>query len=417
MVSLAHPTWYPSVRSVGNVIMFARAHRQQPERTGHEEAVDRDNYLVIRQLTHQYPGGAGIAGLTLSIRKGELIALLGPSGCGKTTTLRCIAGIEKPQLGEILLDGKTFDSSERRIHLPPERRDIGFVFQSYALWPHMSVLENVAYPLRSRRVSHDVAKSRAEQMLDLVGLGSRGRDSPGQLSGGQQQRVALARALAYAPKLLLLDEPLSNLDAHLRESLRQDIRRIQRELCITAVYVTHDRIEAMALSDRLVLMSSGRIEQVGSPRDLLAAPASPSTAAMLGAANTIHGVVSRAEPDGTEAVVSVSLSAGGHHVELAARGPASLTAGNPVTVCIRPGQIRLSLRPPSTGDHSAQYGVVREWYPTGTDFQYILDLGGGLTMKALSLTDLGIAVGDQVWFSYDARTATCFNTQSQDPKG
>ena len=224
-----------------------------------------------------------------TFRDGEFITLLGPSGCGKTTMLRIIAGFEKPTSGELYIDdrlvsgGKTF--------VPPEKRGIGMVFQSYAVWPHMSVFDNVAYPLSIRKTSKTEIRSSVERVLGIVHLSQYAERFPNQLSGGQQQRVALARALVAAPKLLLLDEPLSNLDAKLRESMRFEIKEIQRTLGITVVYVTHDQTEAMAMSDRIFLINRGVVQQCGTPQEIYNSPANQFVADFLGKVDFFKGEV------------------------------------------------------------------------------------------------------------------------------
>src|SRR5215212_9613574 len=225
-------------------------------------------YLTLENISKVFPsrGNVGevvaVHDVNLDIQKGELVTLLGPSGCGKTTTLRMIAGFEFPSEGRIVLDGLEINS------LPPHKRGMSMVFQSYALFPHLTVFENIAYGLNVQRLNKKTILERVDRVLGLVHLEGYGARPPGQLSGGQQQRVALARALVMEPKVLLMDEPLSNLDAKLREEMRTEIRRIQKTLGITTVYVTHDQSEAMTLSDRIVVMNRGKIEQVAPPRQI-----------------------------------------------------------------------------------------------------------------------------------------------------
>ncbi|PKO14556.1 MAG: polyamine ABC transporter ATP-binding protein [Chloroflexi bacterium HGW-Chloroflexi-10] len=248
-------------------------------------------YLTLENITKTFParGGTGevtaVHNVNLEIKKGELVTLLGPSGCGKTTTLRMIAGFEFPTSGEIILDGSPINS------LPPHKRDMSMVFQSYAIFPHLTVYENIAYGLNVQRLSKSIISERVNRALALVHLEGYGDRAPTQLSGGQQQRVALARALIMEPKVLLMDEPLSNLDAKLREEMRTEIRRIQKEMNITSVYVTHDQIEAMTLSDRIVVMNLGVIEQIGTPVEIYRYPNSRFVADFIGRANFISGVV------------------------------------------------------------------------------------------------------------------------------
>ncbi len=227
--------------------------------------------LQVERLTKRYQGAAVVDCVDLQIEPGETLCLLGPSGCGKSTILRMIAGIEVPDAGDIRIDGRLV-ASDNRLLVASEKRDIGLVFQAYAIWPHMTVFQNVAYPLEVRRVAKDAIASRVRDTLAIVGLAGFETRPATQLSGGQQQRVALARALVYNPKLLLLDEPLSNLDARLRDELRNEIRRIQRQLSLTVLYVTHDQIEAMTLADRIAVMNHGRVVQLGRPDEVYDRP-------------------------------------------------------------------------------------------------------------------------------------------------
>jgi iron(III) transport system ATP-binding protein len=219
--------------------------------------------------------GAGtfaVEDFNLTIQSGEFVSFLGPSGCGKTTSLRMLAGLERNTGGTIKIGDKVVSSPEDRIYVPPEKRRVGMVFQSYAVWPHMNVFENVAYPLRIAKRPKSETADRVKEILDIVELGSLGERMPSQLSGGQQQRVALARGLVMQPEVLLLDEPLSNLDAKLREKMRHDIREIQQRLKLTVVYVTHDQVEANTMSDRMVIMKTGKVLQIGTPAEIRSSP-------------------------------------------------------------------------------------------------------------------------------------------------
>ncbi|MDO8732747.1 MAG: ABC transporter ATP-binding protein [Actinomycetota bacterium] len=240
------------------------------------------SFLSLEDLTLAYGGQVAVERLNLSVREGELLALLGPSGCGKTTTMRAIAGLLTPQQGRILLDGQDIT------RLPPNQREVGLVFQSYALFPHLSVFENVAFGLRLRNVTGDEMKRRAMEAIDMVGLNGFERRLPRELSGGQQQRVALARSVVVRPRLLLLDEPLSNLDARLRLEMRSELQRLQRELGVTMMYVTHDQVEALALADRVVVMRAGRIAQQGPPADIYERPTSAFVAQFVGIENVFR---------------------------------------------------------------------------------------------------------------------------------
>jgi ABC-type Fe3+/spermidine/putrescine transport system ATPase subunit len=239
--------------------------------------------VELKAVRKRYGKVVAVDGVSLALREGEFFTLLGPSGCGKTTTLRLVAGFEEPEAGEVLIGGKQVN------RLPPERRPIGMVFQNYALFPNMTVFGNVAFPLRLRRLPEEEVRRRVGELLELVHLAGLEGRYPRELSGGQQQRVALARALAREPKVLLLDEPLSALDAKIREELRSELKRLQWETGLTALYVTHDQEEALALSDRLAVMREGRVEQLGTPREVYEAPATPFVARFVGAGTLVPG--------------------------------------------------------------------------------------------------------------------------------
>ncbi len=284
--------------------------------------------LEVRELTRRYSDTVTVGPVSFVARDREFLSLLGPSGCGKTTSLRCIAGFETPTSGDILIDGRSI------LHDPPHRRDVGLVFQNYALFPHLSVFENVAFGLRLRRRPRGEIEQRVEEALTLVDLGGLGTRYPRQLSGGQQQRVALARCLALEPRMLLLDEPLSNLDLKLRLTMRNEIRALQRRLGKTTVYVTHDQGEALALSDGIVVMSRGKVEQIGSPREIYEHPRTPFVAEFIGASNLLPCLVEARGPEGARLrVASVTLLSRDS-------GPPGTTDGGLVAL-IRPERIRL----------------------------------------------------------------------------
>ncbi|MGV9243774.1 ABC transporter ATP-binding protein [Streptomyces sp. NPDC003710] len=253
-----------------------------------EQAVTPDKAATVefRGLRREFGATVALDGLDLTVRPGELLALLGPSGCGKTTALRMLAGFEHPDSGAVLVDG------EDVTRVPAHRRDAGMVFQSYSLFPHLTVLDNVAFGLRMRKVRTAQRRARAAELLDLVGLGDKGERFPHQLSGGQQQRVALARALALRPRVLLLDEPLSALDAKVRLTLREEIRRLQQELGITTLFVTHDQEEALSMADRVAVMRAGRLEQCAVPAELYGRPATAFVAEFVGTMSRIPGRLS-----------------------------------------------------------------------------------------------------------------------------
>lgn len=243
----------------------------------------------IEHVFKRFGSVTAVNDFNLVVKDGEFVSILGPSGCGKTTTLRMIAGFERATEGEIYIGEQCVSSSLKGSFAPPEKRDIGMVFQSYAVWPHMTVAENVGYPLKIQKVEKSERDRRVQEMLELVHLGEYGKRYPNQLSGGQQQRVALARALVAEPGLLLLDEPLSNLDAKLRESMRFEILEIQKKTGITVVYVTHDQSEAMAMSDRVVVMSMGVVQQIGAPHEIYTQPANKMVADFIGLVNFMDG--------------------------------------------------------------------------------------------------------------------------------
>ena len=245
----------------------------------------------IEHVFKRFGDVTAVSDFDLTVKDGEFVTLLGPSGCGKTTSLRMIAGFERATEGEIYIGDHCVSSHIKNTFVPPEKRDIGMVFQSYAVWPHMTVTENVAYPLKIQKVPKEERAARVAEMLKLVHLDEYGSRYPHQLSGGQQQRVALARALVMRPGLLLLDEPLSNLDAKLRESMRFEISSIQKELGITVIYVTHDQSEAMTMSDRVVVMSRGVIQQIGTPYEIYRNPANKMVADFIGLVNFVEGEV------------------------------------------------------------------------------------------------------------------------------
>jgi iron(III) transport system ATP-binding protein len=247
-------------------------------------------FIDIQNLFKSFKNSVAVDHIDLSVQKGEMLTLLGPSGCGKTTTLRCIAGLERPEAGQIVIDGQAMLSPG---FVPPSKRGIGMVFQNYAVWPHMRVFNNVAYGLKLEKWSRPQIRTRAMQALEMVGLGNLEDRYPGQLSGGQQQRVALARALVRNPKVLLLDEPLSNLDAKLREKMRFEIKSLAQRMGITSVYVTHDQAEAMVISDRIAVMQAGRVVQIDTPQQIYAQPANRFVADFIGAMNFIPAEVAQ----------------------------------------------------------------------------------------------------------------------------
>jgi iron(III) transport system ATP-binding protein len=289
---------------------------------------------------------AAVDGIDLRVAEGRLVSLLGPSGCGKTTTLRMIAGLERPDDGVITIGGTVVASAKDRINLPSERRHLGMVFQSYALWPHMTIAKNIAYPLRMvsrrKRMPSAQIKERVDEVLDLVGMAGMGNRTPAELSGGQQQRIAVARALAAKPSVLLMDEPFSNLDARLRDRMVAELRDLHDQIGITTIYVTHDQREAAVLSDEVVVMELGRIIEHNSPQEVFLKPNSVTTAVFLGYNTELDGTVIDVQGD----VVSVA----GNGWSGSGRSATALQKGEAARVVVRPGDVELTRSADDTAD-------------------------------------------------------------------
>ena len=326
------------------------------------------------QKVFHTPGQADVRavdGVSLSIASGSILTLLGPSGCGKTTTLRCLAGLERPQTGRIVIGNRTVFDSDKRIFVPASDRGIGMVFQSYAIWPHMTVFENVAFPLRvSRAKKYSAAeiRQRVSRMLDMVQLGDFARRSATQLSGGQQQRLAFARGLVHEPAILLLDEPLSNLDAKLREQMRLELKRLQRSLKITTVYVTHDQSEALALSDEIAVFDSGRVIQRGSPQDVYRCPNNKFVADFVGSANFLAGTARATEAGLTQVETA--------HGVVRCRFAEPVAAGAKALVSARPEDILLFSGAPPDGLNLLKGRIANRVF-LGEVVDYVVDVGDG----------------------------------------
>jgi ABC-type Fe3+/spermidine/putrescine transport system ATPase subunit len=299
------------------------------------------DFLHVENLVKEFGAVRAVDDVSFSLRQGAFLTLLGPSGCGKTTTLRSIAGFERVDGGRIAIDGAMVSDATAGVHVAPEKRNFGMVFQSYAVWPHMTVAENVAYGLQRLKLSRAETAERVKKVLALVGLEGRDDRPATMLSGGQQQRVALARAIVYQPNILLFDEPLSNLDAKLRERMRIELRRLQAEVGITSVYVTHDQEEAMVVSDQVIVMHQGRVQQIGPPTEIYDNPANRFVADFIGAANIIEGRLAGAEAAGGAVSVDLDLGAARTQVRGVARnGVTGHDAA--VVICVRPEAIRLN---------------------------------------------------------------------------
>jgi ABC-type Fe3+/spermidine/putrescine transport system ATPase subunit len=329
--------------------------------------------LQLTGMTRTFNEVTAVDHIDLDVKKGEIFALLGPSGCGKSTSLRMVAGLEKIDAGSITMRGRTLADAKQGTFLPSEKRDIAMVFQSYAIWPHMTVAQNVAFPLRMRRVKRAERRRRVEEILAVTGLEAMADRPATLLSGGQQQRVALARALVYTPDLLLLDEPLSNLDAKLRTQMRREIRRLNQELGITMLFVTHDQYEALSMADRLAVMNKGKIEQIGRPTDLYEHPKTPFVRDFLGRLIVVEGVL-----EGDPAERRVLLDQGGQRVGLLAgvEPPAGLNNGDRVGVHLRPEDVDIKRRPPGELAPNQVAARVMSSVYLGDSFEYVLDIGG-----------------------------------------
>ncbi|MDP9860958.1 MULTISPECIES: ABC transporter ATP-binding protein [Streptosporangium] len=330
-----------------------------------------------------------VKGVTLTIAEGEFFSLLGPSGCGKTTTMRMIAGFEDPSRGTVRLHGQDVTN------VPPNKRDVNMVFQSYALFPHMNVWENVAFGLRRKKVGEAEIKRRVGEMLEIVALTGREKRRPREMSGGQQQRVALARALVNKPRALLLDEPLGALDLKLRQAMQIELKRIQREVGITFVYVTHDQSEALTMSDRIAVMNDGQVEQLASPREIYESPATTFVAGFIGTSNLLSGTVDRLVPG------SAMLKLGQEGRVLVAGD--GFRVADPIAVTVRPEKITISTEEPA-GDVSIVPGVVSEVVYLGLYNSYTVSLADGAEVTVFQQNALDSTStaerGDAVWLSW-----------------
>jgi ABC-type Fe3+/spermidine/putrescine transport system ATPase subunit len=353
--------------------------------------------LILRNVVKTYGRTRAVDDLSLEVQEGELLTLLGPSGCGKTTTLRAVSGFVRLDSGHILIGDREVTD------IPPERRGIGLVFQNYALWPHMTVFQNLAFGLQLKKLPAKSIQEKVERGLAMVKLEGFQHRYPRQLSGGQQQRIALARALVLEPDILLLDEPLSNLDALLREQMRFEIAQIHRQAGITSIYVTHDQTEAMVISDRIAVIDQGKVVQIGPPAEIYSAPVSRFVAGFMGTTSFVHGRVEELQGE----VVWVRTDAGSR---LRGRGR-GLTGGQAVVVAVRPEHLRFVAAPPPQGGQPAAGGqpsadnlfaarVVRASY-VGELIDYQLDLQGA-SLRARGEVTAAMPEGREVWVRLDA---------------
>jgi iron(III) transport system ATP-binding protein len=342
--------------------------------------------VELKGLTKRYGSAAVVDNISLHIEHGHLVCLLGPSGCGKTTTLRLIAGFVEPSEGEIHVGDRLISSPAATV--PPERRNMSMIFQSYALWPHMTVAENIVYGLKLRKLSRDVIAKKLDAILATTKLAPLAQRYPGELSGGQQQRVALARALIVEPETLLLDEPLSNLDANLREEMRFEVRRLHDAYRYTTVYVTHDQSEAMTTADLICVMNGGKIEQAGSPEEIYDRPRSEFVARFIGSSNVLKG---KGLDGGRVDFAGVPLRCTGEAVV-----PGATTA-----VSVRPHDIALSATPPQQTENVVPVTVVRQVF-LGGNRDYMVEAKDGTQLRTLTAAEENIPQGSHVWLHLPA---------------
>jgi iron(III) transport system ATP-binding protein len=339
--------------------------------------------VELRGLTKRFGELAVVDNVSLRIDHGQLVCLLGPSGCGKTTTLRLIAGFLEPSDGEIHVGDRLVSSKVRT--LPPEQRKMSMIFQSYALWPHMTVAENIVYGLKLRKLDRQTIAKKLTAILETTKLEVLAQRYPGELSGGQQQRVALARALIVEPETLLLDEPLSNLDANLREEMRFEIRRLHDEYRYTTVYVTHDQSEAMTTADQIAVMNAGVVDQLGTPEDIYDRPQSEFVARFIGASNVIKG---KALDGNHVAFAGATLQVTG----------AKLNAGQSAAVAVRQHDIQLSTKAPEGAQNVVKATVTRQVF-LGSSRDYMVEASDGTTLRVITGTGNAVAKGAEVWLT------------------
>jgi iron(III) transport system ATP-binding protein len=344
--------------------------------------------VELRNLTKRYDTVAVVDDVSLRIEHGLLVCLLGPSGCGKTTTLRLIAGFVEPTAGEIAVGDRVVSAPSRT--LPPEARNMSMIFQSYALWPHMTVAQNVAYGLMLRRLPRETIAKKVGGMLATAKLADLASRYPGELSGGQQQRVALARALIVEPETLLLDEPLSNLDANLREEMRFEVRRLHDQYRYTTVYVTHDQSEAMTTADLIAVMNAGRIEQFGTPEDIYARPRSEFVARFIGSSNIVHGKLLDAAHI---MVAGVPIACSG----TALTGGEAGTPAHDAAIAIRQHEIGIETVPSAGARQNVIPATVTRNVFLGNCRDYMVEIADGTQLRVVTAPQVSIAPGSKVW--------------------
>jgi iron(III) transport system ATP-binding protein len=359
--------------------------------------------LVVTALAKSFAAAEGavraIDDVSFSVAQGQCCALLGPSGCGKTTILRCVAGLEQAERGAIAIDGHVV--SDQGHFVPVHERAIGMVFQSYAIWPHLDVFDNVAYPLAVARprVARAEIEKRVMDVLALVGMQTMARRPATRLSGGQQQRVALARAIVRRPRLLLLDEPLSNLDARLRDAMRRELSDLIRQIGITALFVTHDQVEALSLADRVAVMDQGRIVQEGAPAEIYERPKNLFVAKFLGAANVLAG---RIEEHDCQGRAVIALGGGQRLMLVTEHAPPAA-----VDVVLRPDDLTIAAQPPASECNCIPGRIAAQVFQ-GSNVEYEVDIGGGVSLRVLARAQGGLTRGTPVWIGIGPRHVAVF---------
>jgi iron(III) transport system ATP-binding protein len=367
----------------------------------------------IKGLCKVYGDHPVLHDLSIQVGEGEFLTLLGPSGCGKTTTLRCVAGLERADGGTILIGGRVVASATQKVFVPPNRRDIGMVFQSYALWPHMTVFANVAYPLKMRRSAGSARRQRVTEILQTVGMAAYAQRQVTELSGGQQQRVALARAMVARPGLLLFDEPLSNLDAKLRRTMRREIRAAHDASGGSSIYVTHDQEEAITLSDRVVVLRDGVVQQIGSPREIYHQPANAFVADFVGFDNLLAGTVVQT----TDRGYAISLEDGSGPV-WATKGAAPRVGAN-VRLAVRAEHLGVEpLAARESAPSGSVVGVVRSCTYTGQHVEYAVDVGPQSLLARVdeqAYAEAGVNVGDSAAVRFDPSQTVVVHEATEGP--
>ena len=362
--------------------------------------------LTVTALAKSFTAADGavraVDDVSFTVAEAQCYALLGPSGCGKTTILRCVAGLEQAERGSIAIGGRVVSDPPKGVFVPVHERSIGMVFQSYAIWPHLDVFDNVAYPLAVARprVARAEIERRVMDVLALVGMQAMARRPATRLSGGQQQRVALARAIVRRPSLLLLDEPLSNLDARLRDAMRRELATLIRQIGITALFVTHDQVEALSLADRVAVMDQGRIVQEGAPAEIYDRPKNLFVARFLGAANVLAGRVEERDCQGR---ARIALAGGEYRLMLVTEhGP-----GATVDVVLRPENLTIAAQPPADALNAIPGRIVALTFQ-GSNVEYDVDIGGGSSLRVLARAQADLTRGTPVWVGIDARHVAVF---------